>query len=114
MSHGTWGRSREREVRQFYEKLFRRAPFPPWDERWHRLSLPARSSLLHDVKPPSRYQSTYGGGTSSSISAEKLPAQVLGELTSAGFLEVSPVSGKKAADRVSLVADAIEFFSRIR
>ena len=117
MSHGIWGQPRTRENRAFHEKLFRRAPLPPWEARWQGLSISARSALLHDVKGTGeRAPRYYGQANRQSVKAKKFDPRVLEELKKAGFVEVEADDKKPGGDRVLVVeADGIaDFISRVR
>src|SRR4051794_14270728 len=79
MFYSPWGRKTEVA---FHDKAFERAALPPWDSRWHALSVAARAHFLDKVKAPAR-----PGGYRPPTPSTRIPARVLDELAAAGFVE---------------------------
>ena len=52
MRYDYWGRVKERELRAFDEKAYRRQTLATWDAKWHALSVQARYYFLDVVKGP--------------------------------------------------------------
>src|SRR5262245_49045214 len=84
----------------FHDKAFRRALLPAWDERWHRLSRPARALLLAASEGLSVYRDSQGV-------VARGPREPLEELAREGF--VRPPEGGTAALR----EDARDFCLRL-
>ena len=114
MSYGFdyWGRPKERETRVVDEKAYRRRPLADWDAKWHGLSTPARSSFLAEVKGPSKNQ--YDHASSYSVSASRIPAPVLDELTAAGFTAVLEPKIGATTRRVIAPGAIYDFAARVR
>lgn len=112
MSYGIWGRVKERETRNFFEKAYRREPLPAWDARWHRLSVQARYFFLNEVKGPVKKPTAYS--QSPTVSANTFPPHVLKELASAGFVEVQAARSRAFTDRVVACNDLYDFAARLR
>jgi hypothetical protein len=102
----SWGQQRS-SLPNYYDKAYKRAELPAWDDRWHTLSLPARHHLLSDVKAASSQRTP----KRPTVAASRFPAAVLDELCQAGFVQVQEVGNRKL---VTLVDDAISFISRVR
>src|SRR5580704_6931542 len=112
MSYGSWGRARERELRAYDEKAYRRQNLAAWDARWHALSVQARSSFLNEVKGPVNKQTATS--MPPSVSTDRFPPQILKELTDAGFVVVQPARSRAFTDRV-IAPDALyDFAARLR
>jgi hypothetical protein len=114
VSYSIWGRAKEQENREFSERLFRRAPLPAWDARWHALTVPARSAFLNEVKGPARKSEFSRNQDQPSVSVEKFDPWVLEGLTGAGFVEVRGDKIKKSAGRVYAVEGVRDFITRVR
>ncbi|MCA1686591.1 MAG: hypothetical protein LC745_11580 [Planctomycetia bacterium] len=96
----------------FCERGWQRKALADWDDRWHRLSVPARSALLLDVKaPPQGYAA---GSPNAGTPADKFRPDVLKELTEAGFVRVEPAPNKSRPARVIAAADVADFRVRVR
>src|SRR4051812_30050528 len=103
MFYSPWGRKTEVA---FHDKAFERAALPPWDSRWHALSVAARAHFLDKVKAPAR-----PGGYRPSAPSTRFPAQVLDELAAAGFVEVQT---RGARADVVIAEEAVPFAIRLR
>jgi Helicase conserved C-terminal domain len=114
MSYGFdyWGRAKERENRAVDEKAYRRRPLADWDARWHALSTQARSTFLSEVKGPSKNQADHA--PSYSVSASRIPAPVLDELTAAGFAAVLEPKTGASTRRVIAPGALYDFAARVR
>ena len=114
MSYGyrSWRRAKERETRAVDEKAYRRQPLAAWDAKWHGLSAQARSSFLTEVKGPSKNQADHA--PSYTVSASRIPAPVLDELTAAGFVEVLAPKTGASTRRVLARGEIYDFASRVR
>jgi Helicase conserved C-terminal domain len=100
------------EARAFCEKAYRRGGLPPWELKWHELSVAARECFLHVAK---------GGTTTSAIasrqngvSAQKFSPQLVSQLADAGFVEVTICQSKAVPERVQIAAAAHDFAARAR
>jgi Helicase conserved C-terminal domain len=111
--YDTWGRpSKGRDSKQLYEKAFHRKGLPAWDEKWHQLSPEARLAFVDQVKGPVEPPSY---GAQPNVPAEGFAADVLEELTRAGFIEVRLQKTKiKGGNRVFAVPGAYDFAVRVR
>jgi hypothetical protein len=98
-----------REHRAFYDKAWRRSELPPWDAKWHGLSVGARFHFLQQVK----FSVTPGNPNPPTANPDQFPPQVLQELTAAGFVTVRTV-GRSPTPRVVLADSAIDFAARVR
>src|ERR1700674_2069303 len=105
--YDTWGRpSKGRDSKQLYEKALRRKGLPAWDEKWHQLSPEARLAFVDEVKGP---VGPPRSGAQRSVPAEGFAAEVLEELTRAGFIEVRLQKTKiKGGNRVFAVPGAYD------
>jgi hypothetical protein len=114
MSYGFdyWGRAKDRENRAVDEKAYRRRPLAPWDAKWHGLSTQARSYFLAEVKGPSKNQADHA--PSYTVSASRIPAPVLDELTAAGFVAVLEPKTGATTRRVSAPGEIYDFAARVR
>jgi hypothetical protein len=98
-----------REPQAEHEKSWNRTKALAWDEKWQALSIPARRAYLFDIKAPTRE----GSYTQPSILIDKVPAAIVEELTSAGFVKVEPGKGKKSA-KIVATQTAYDFSARLR
>jgi hypothetical protein len=105
-----WRRAtRSREHRAFYEKAWRRSELPPWDAKWHGLSVQARHHFVHQVK----FSVTPGNPNPPAADVDNFPPEVLEELIAAGLIAVRTV-GRSPSPRVVLPDAAIDFAARVR
>jgi Helicase conserved C-terminal domain len=91
-----------------HEKSWDRTKALAWDDKWQALSVPARRAYLLDIKAPTRE----GSSTQPSIPVDRIPPEIIEELTSAGFVKVE--TSKKKAARVVATQAAHDFSSRLR
>src|SRR5262249_28427291 len=104
------GSRRERENRAFYEKAYRWEQMPQWEERWLKLSVPARFHFLTNVKAAKRAGSQITPSTDSGL----FPPEVLEELTAAGFVQVPAPAKAGLSRRVLAVDGVLDFANRLR
>ena len=97
----------DREKVAFHDKAYKRGVLPDWDARWHSLSADARRHFLRDVKGVGRMRAEHPPETP----AERFPAEVLEELTGAGFVKLSEVRGRQ---KVAMARDAVDSHNRLR
>ena len=97
MSYGSWGKPMPRSPGGFQEKLFRRDLLPPWDDRWHRLSFPARAAFLESFTSTPRSTVPVVDATVAQRPLNKLTPEALEELKDAGMVEEVTFKGKTSA-----------------
>jgi hypothetical protein len=85
----------------FHDRAYRRGVLPEWDERWDRLSVPARRLFLEQIPCEPR---------AAGIPRTSLPAQPLTELLEAGLVGSTPPAG----DRIAQHPEALDFATRLR
>src|SRR4051794_26710034 len=113
MSYGTWGRPKPRGSGGFQEKLFRRDLLPPWDDRWHRLSFPARAAFLDGFTGSTRSTVPVADATVAPRHPNRLTPEALEELKDAGMVEEVSVKGKTSA-RLVRGEELSNFVARLR
>ena len=114
MSYGyrNWMKPKAREVRAVHEKAYRRQPQAAWDVVWHGLSAQARTYFLAEVKGPSKDQADHA--PSYTVSASRIPASILDELTTAGLVAVLAPKIGASTRRVLARGEIYDFAARIR
>src|SRR4051812_24088496 len=114
MGYDGWGLQRRGlpSHADFCERGWQRKSLAGWDDRWERLSLPARRALLTDVKaPPQGYAA---GSVNAGTPATKFSPEILKELADAGFVRIVPGALKTRPDRVVTQSEAAGFRVRVR
>jgi soluble cytochrome b562 len=112
MRYGFWSGVHERNPRAFYEKAYQRQIQVAWDDKWHRLSVQARSFFLNVVKGPAKPQKDPSNQLS--VSIDQFPAHILRELTHGGFVEVQRARSRAFTDHVIACAGVYDFAARAR
>src|SRR3954464_4771748 len=97
MSYGSWGKPKLKGPGGFQEKLFRRDLLPPWDDRWHRLSLAARAAFLESFTSTPRATVPVVDTTVAQRQLNKLTPEAFEELKGAGMVEEVSAKGKTSA-----------------
>src|SRR3954451_11303503 len=97
MSYGSWGKPKPRGPGGFQEKLFRRDLLPPWDDRWHRLSLPARAAFLERFTSSPRSTVPVVDTTVAQRHVSSFTPEALAELKDTGMVEEVSAKGKTSA-----------------
>jgi hypothetical protein len=112
--HGSWGRAQERGNPAVHERAFGRQKLAAWEARWHELTPKARAYFIDVLKGPSRNQADHA--PTYTLSKDKVPPDILEELSAAGFAKVQPaLSGTRAStDRVFVPAELLDFATRVR
>src|SRR5436190_18195036 len=87
-----------------FEKRWKRASLPPWDERWAGLSIRARRLFADFIKVSTT-------GKTAMTPAARLSEALLEELQKDGFIVVTEVQGKPQA---SVPEEARDFALRIK
>src|ERR1700677_4079830 len=112
MRHRFLGRQTAIAQRAFCDKAYRRQESAVWEAKWHQISARARDAFLNVVKGP--LKTSASKSNQSSVSIKKFPANILQELTDAGFVEVRPTKSKISAGRVCATDGVNDFAARIR
>src|SRR5947209_7487004 len=85
-------------------------PLLDWVARWRVLSAPARLAVVREVRAPVSPNST----RPPFISINRLPANVVDELTAAGFVERRPGLSARQAERLIVPPAAAEFVNEVQ
>jgi Helicase conserved C-terminal domain len=97
--------SREREQRAAHERGWRRAELVAWEEKWRRLSPPARLAFVTETKSPIKK-----GRSSYTVRPGRFVPAILEELRAAGFVEVEQPSAWARLPNV-VVPDPVRDFA---
>ena len=81
-----------------------------WAECWGQLSPQARAAVVRDVKAPTKKDSV----RPPYISAGRLPANVVEELTAGGYVERRPGPSPRQPERLVVPPDAVDFVHRVQ